>query len=214
VEVAVVPSPNCPEVFCPQHLTPLAVVRAQVWNPPAETALDSLNIAVSDISELIITVQVPVPGHPLPDQPVKIEPKIGVAVKATDVLLVNIAEQATSVATQSIPIGLEVMVPDPNPSLVMSRLYILVNVAVTDVVAFIVTSHVPVPGQLTLDQPEKTDPTIGVAVNVTGVLLAYEAVQVAPQSIPLEVEVTVPKPDPALVTVRANLTAETGVAKT
>jgi hypothetical protein len=61
--------------------------------------------------------------------------------------------------------------------------------------------QVPTPGQRASDQPEKTDPAIGVAVNITDVLLAYEAEQVAPQSIPVGVEVTTPVPDSALVTV-------------
>ena len=75
--------------------------------------------------------------------------------------------------------------PAPDPALVTVRLLpsiiICVNVAATDLVASIITVQVPVPGQAGSDQPENTDPTIGVAVNVTDVLVAYEAEQVAPQ---------------------------------
>ena len=35
--LTVVPSPNCPKLSFPQHLTPLPETRAQVWYPPAAT---------------------------------------------------------------------------------------------------------------------------------------------------------------------------------
>ena len=41
--------------------------------------------AVTDVAAFIVTVQVPVPEHPPPDQPVKIYPLFGKAVKVTDV---------------------------------------------------------------------------------------------------------------------------------
>jgi hypothetical protein len=40
--------------------------------------------AVTDIAAFIVTVQVPVPEHPPPDQPVKVYPLFGEAVKVTD----------------------------------------------------------------------------------------------------------------------------------
>jgi hypothetical protein len=62
--------------------------------------------------------------------------------------------------------------------------------------------QVPVPGQAIIsDQPDRTDPAAGIAVNVTDVLVAYDSEQSVPQSIPVGLEVTVPDPDPALVTV-------------
>ena len=62
------------------------------------------------------------------------------------------------------------------------------------------TIQVPVPVQAP-DQPEKVDPADGEAVSVTEVPELYEAVQVAPQEMPAGLEVTVPLPVPALVTV-------------
>ena len=41
--------------------------------------------AVTDVAAFIVTVQVPVPEHPPPDQPVKVYPLFGEAVKVTDV---------------------------------------------------------------------------------------------------------------------------------
>src|SRR5258706_502461 len=38
-----VPSPSCPWSFDPQHSTPLPVVSAQVWEPPAEIAATPLS---------------------------------------------------------------------------------------------------------------------------------------------------------------------------
>jgi hypothetical protein len=48
--------------------------------------LDS-NVAVTAWSELIVTVQVPVPLQPPPDQPPKLEPESAVAVSVTIVPL-------------------------------------------------------------------------------------------------------------------------------
>jgi len=41
--------------------------------------------AVTVVAAFIVTVQVPVPEHPPPDQPVKVDPLFGEAVKVTDV---------------------------------------------------------------------------------------------------------------------------------
>jgi hypothetical protein len=59
-----------------------------------------------------VTVQVPVPEHPPPLQPVKVEPPAGVAVKVTALPLANAAEH---VVPQEIPAGLLVTVPVPVP---------------------------------------------------------------------------------------------------
>ena len=41
--------------------------------------------AVTDVAAFIVTVQVPVPEHPPPDQPEKVEPLAADAARATDV---------------------------------------------------------------------------------------------------------------------------------
>lgn len=45
-----------------------------------------IKLAAIDLAALIVTTQVPVPEHPEPLQPVKIESVLGVAVKVTNVL--------------------------------------------------------------------------------------------------------------------------------
>src|SRR5438093_11251646 len=77
------------------------------------------------------------------------------------------------------------------------------KVAVTDWAALIVTTQIPVPLHPAPLQPLNTDPLAGVAVSVTDVPLANDALHVAPQLIPTGLLVTVPLPLPAFVTVRA-----------
>src|SRR5213594_3855074 len=78
------------------------------------------------------------------------------------------------------------------------------KVAVTVVASATVTTQESVPVQAPL-QPVKTDPAAGVAVSVTTVPLTKLAVQVAPQSMPAGVLVTVPAPAPVLETVRTKV---------
>jgi hypothetical protein len=79
------------------------------------------------------------------------------------------------------------------------------KVAVTLLAAFITTEQeVPVPLHVPL-QPEKVEPEAGVAVRVTLVPLAKDALQVSPQLIPLGNEVTVPLPLPDLLMVSENV---------
>jgi len=63
-----------------------------------------------------------------------------------------------------------VTVPAPVPDFVTVRLYTVVaKVAVTEVAAFIVMVHVPVPEHPPPNQPVKVYPLVGDAVNVTDV---------------------------------------------
>ena len=41
-------------------------------------------VAVTDVAAFIVTVQVPVPEHPPPDQPEKVDPLVAEAAKVTD----------------------------------------------------------------------------------------------------------------------------------
>jgi hypothetical protein len=76
------------------------------------------------------------------------------------------------------------------------------NVAVMAPAALIETVQVGMFAQPLL-QPVKVEPAAGVAVKVTSAPLANEAEQVAPQSMPAGVLLTVPLPLPAFVTVSA-----------
>ena len=62
---------------------------------------------------VIVTTQLPVPVH-APDQPVKVELPVGVAVRVTVVPWVKVSEQSVP---QEMPAGLEVIVPVPVPVL-------------------------------------------------------------------------------------------------
>src|SRR5207249_12207134 len=70
------------------------------------------------VSAARVSVQGPVPAQPPPVQPSKVEPVAGVAVRVTTVPLSKAAEQVPS---QSIPAGLEVTVPLPEPRRVTER---------------------------------------------------------------------------------------------
>src|SRR6266516_3012940 len=100
---------------------------------------------------------------------------------------------------QLIPAGFEEMVPEPLPALVAVKVLFDSNLAVAVRSPLMIRLHVPVPEQLP-DQPVKLEPAAAVAVRVTGTA-ANGAEQVEPQLIPAGLEVTVPAPEPALVTV-------------
>ena len=75
-------------------------------------------------------VQVPVPPHPPPLQPSKIEPDGAVAVNVTELPVGN---EALQVFPQLMPAGLLVTVPVPPPAFVTVRVEgTALNVAVTD----------------------------------------------------------------------------------
>src|SRR5437879_74235 len=162
----------------------------------------SVNVAVTVVAALRVTVQAPGPEQPPPLQPVKVEPAAGAAVSVTAVPLVKLAAQ---VAPQVMPAGLLVTVPAPVPALETVSVKVGVNVAVTVVAAETVTTHDPVPEQPPPLQPPKVEPAAGAAVSVTAVPLAKLAAQVAPKSMPSGELVTVPLPVPAGVTVRVKV---------
>ena len=88
----------------------LVTVSVNVPPPPPE----ALNVAVTVVFAVRVTVQEPVPVQPLPLQPANTEPTAGVAVKVTVAPDANLAEQ---VDPQLIPEGLLVTVPVPVPAL-------------------------------------------------------------------------------------------------
>src|SRR5438094_475470 len=164
----------------------------------------SVNVAVTVVAALRVTVQAPGPEQPPPLQPLKVEPAAGAAVSVTAVPLVKLAAQ---VAPQVMPAGLLVTLPAPAPALETVSVKVGVKVAVTVVAAETVTTHDPVPEQPPPLQPVKVEPTAGAAVSVTAVPLAKLAAQVAPQVMPAGELVTVPLPAPAGVTVRVTVQA-------
>jgi hypothetical protein len=160
-------------------------------------------VTVTVLAALSVTVHVPVPEHPPPLQPVKVEPAAGVAVKVTAVPL---AYAAAHVAPQEIPAGLLVTVPVPAPALLTVNVKVwTAKVAVTVVAALSVTVHVPVPEQPPPLQPVNVEPAAGVAVKVTAVPLANAAEHVVPHEIPAGLLVTVPVPVPLGLTVRVKV---------
>ena len=160
----------------------------------------SVNVAVTEVSAVKLTVQVPVPVQPPPDQPANDDPAAGVAVSVTAVEFANAVEH---VAPQAMPAGTLETEPVPVPALTTVRLRNSSNVAVTVVSAVTVVTHVLVPVQPPPDQPVNTDPAVDAAVSVTVVPDRYRDVHVAPQAIPGGLLVTVPVPVPDLATVSA-----------
>jgi hypothetical protein len=76
-----------------------------------------------------------------------------------------------------------------------------VNVAPTEVAAFMVTLQVDVPLHAPVQPPNVAAFAVGTAVSVTAVPAAKLAVQVAPHVMPAGLLVTLPVPVPELVTV-------------
>ena len=78
----------------------------------------------------------------------------------------------------------------------------VLNVAVTVVIAFIVTIQVPVPAQIPPDQPAKAEPPCGAAVSVTiAPELKLALLVPVPVLMPTGFEVTSPLPLPVRDTV-------------
>ena len=103
---------------------------------------------------------------------------------------------------QLIDESLELTLPLPVPvRLTVSVKRCTLNAAVTDFAALMVIVQVMPEGVSHPLQPPKVDPLAALAVSVTLVPLSYVAVQVAPQLIDPSPEVTVPFPNPAVLTV-------------
>jgi transposase len=113
------------------------------------------------------------------------------------------------VAPQLMPPGEEVTVPAPEPARATVSVNSGTKLAVTLAVAFIVTTHWPVPEQPAPDHPWNTEPGDTVAVSVTDEFVVNAAVQVAPQSMPAGDDVTFPAPAPVRLTVRLKVPSRT-----
>jgi len=85
-----------------------------VWGATSKEALTVM-------APFMVTVHVPVPEHPPPDQPEKVEPDDGVAVSVTTVPSSKGAEQ---VEPQAIPEGEEATAPEPLPCFPILSVYL------------------------------------------------------------------------------------------
>src|SRR5436190_20951052 len=116
----------------------------------------NLNVAVTLSAALIVTEQVAPDTVSHPVQPLNCEPDEATAVSVTDVPVEYGSEQS---APQSIPGGLDVMLPDPASALLtVNVLRNLSNVAATDREALIVTVHVAPDAPSHPVQPTNVDP--------------------------------------------------------
>jgi hypothetical protein len=147
-----------------------------VPDPPPVRATDSilvlwlsLNVAFTLSAALIVTTHVPVPLHPPPDQPEKLDPELAEAVRVTGEFIGNGAAHLLLLALQLIPAGLLVTRPAPVPASVTVKVaFVSVKIAVTPWAAVIATVQVPVPVHPAPLHPAKIEPTAaGVAVNTT-----------------------------------------------
>src|SRR3989442_27767 len=117
VRVTAVPLEKLAEQVAPQVIPTGELVTVPLPVPALLTVsakVGSVNVAVTVVAALRVTVQVPVPEHPPPLQPLKVEPAAGVAVNVTAAPLAKLAEQ---VAPQLMPAGALVTGPLPGPAL-------------------------------------------------------------------------------------------------
>src|SRR6185503_8569787 len=113
-----VPLAKAAEQVAPQEMPVGALVTVPLPVPALVTPSVKgcrVNVAVTAVAALIVTVHVPVPVQPPPLQPENVDPVAGVAVKVMAVPLVNPVEQ---VAPQEMPAGALVTVPLPVPDFV------------------------------------------------------------------------------------------------
>src|SRR4051812_25092157 len=161
-----------------------------------------MKLAVTDVAAFMLTLHdapetVSPPFHPLNTDSIP-----GVAVSVTIVPLSYTAEQFEP---QLIPSGLEVTAPLPMPDfLTVSVKRSRVKVPTIDLDVLIVRRHVSAAAESQPLQVSNLDPATGVAVRVNAVPAPYDAVQVScaeSQSRPVGLEVTLPRPVPALLNV-------------
>jgi hypothetical protein len=148
-------------------------------------------VAVTVVSLLKVTVHVPVPEQPPPDQPVNPDPASGLAVRMTVLPPVRVTEQVLPQASAGDE--LDVTVPLPLPAFVTLSTAVAgmaLKVAVTVVFAQRGKVQDPMPVQSPPDQPAKLDPACGVAARVMLVPQGADAGQTPP------LQETLPAPEP------------------
>src|SRR5947208_11519601 len=157
VSVTTVPLAKPAEQVAPQLIPAGLLVTVPVPVPAGVTVNTKVGakVAVTVVAEETVTTHDPVPEHPPPLQPLKVEPAAGAAVSVTAVPPAKLAEQ---VAPQLMPAGLLVTVPVPVPAFETVSVEVWSEkVAVTVVAAEIVTVQVPVPAQPPPLQPVKEE---------------------------------------------------------
>ena len=168
----------------------------------------AVKVAVQVLFSVIVTEMGEVIPEQSPNQPVKTEPESDIAVRVTDVLVTNDAEQPTPVPQLICvtPDGALVDVIVPLPVFRIVRVNVPTgtgsNVAVTDIGVVTVIVQVMAPKQTPPDQAEKSDPVVGVAVKIimvpSGTLHLFCAQVMDVTRLPLVTETgTVPVPVPA-----------------
>jgi hypothetical protein len=189
-----------------EHVGPQLIPEGdEVTVPPPVPVLATLNpfwttskLAVTELAEPMVTVQGPFPLH-APDQPVNVDVPPGAAVSVTTVPLAKLKEH---VGPQLIPEGDEVTVPSPVPVLAtFNPFWTTLKLAVTELAAFMVTVHGPIPLHAPV-HPVNVDAPSAAGVRVTMAPVVKLAVHVAPQLIPAGDDVMPPPPAPVLLTVR------------
>ena len=124
-----------------------------------------VKVAVTVVAALKVTVQVPVPVHPPPLQPLKVEPAAGAAVSVTAVPLAKLAEQVTP---QVMPVGALVTVPAPVPAFETVsakggvKVTVKASIAVLPAPSRAVTVRVFVPGCRTIPLTVQLDVPVAV----------------------------------------------------
>lgn len=104
------------EQVAPHEIPAGALVTVPVPAPALVTATAYIvwaNVAVTLWAELTVKEQVPVPEHPPPLQPVKLDPAEGAALNTTEVVTPYVTEH---VVPQLIPAGALVTAPVPAPA--------------------------------------------------------------------------------------------------
>jgi hypothetical protein len=161
--------------------------------------LNSVNVAVTSLAELIVTVQTPSRTKSQPVQSGDVDPVSGTAVRATTVPTLYPSTQSEA---QSMPAGALVTCPLPFPSRVSVRSKAGVNVAVTFVAELIATVHTLPTATSHPLHPESVDPMAGTAVRTTLLPEAKPNEQIEPQSMPTGTLLMDPLPLPSKLTVR------------
>jgi hypothetical protein len=172
--------------------------------------------AATVLAPVIATMQVGVLPAQAPDQPLKVEFALAVAVSVTDMPPAKFAVQSVP---QLMPEGLDVTTPLPEPTVLTvkgaSGTAATSKRAVTVLATSMVTLQLADEPVHAPDQPPKVEPDTIAAVSVTALLAAKFAVQTRPQSIPAGLEATLPEPLPVRLTVKvAFATVELKVAVT